>query len=104
MMSPLAPVSLNRSKSGPELKYDPALAKSMAKKLMGEHYTEENLSKWNNSEITLFRLVLVLVYLMILNFTSSSLQIAGGNFPLQLVCHIPGGHDQDLQTGEISRV
>ena len=64
-MSPLAPVSLNRSKSGPELKYDPALAKSVAKKLMGEHYTEENLSKWNNSEITLFRLVLVLVYLMI---------------------------------------
>ena len=100
-MSPLTPVSLNRSKSGPELKYDPALAKSVAKKLMGEHYTEENLSKWNNSEVTLFRLVLVC--LRSLNFTFSSLKNAGGNFPFQLVCHIPGGHDQDLQTGELSR-
>ena len=39
MMSPLAPVSLNRSKSGPELKYDPALAKSVARKWLRAVFT-----------------------------------------------------------------
>ena len=55
LMSPLTPRSTNKSKT--EFTYDPALAKRVAKKLMGEHYTEENLNRWVNSEITLFRML-----------------------------------------------
>ena len=55
-MSPLTPISQNRSsKPDSEMEYDPALAKRVAKKLLGVHYTEENLRNWNNSEITMFR-------------------------------------------------
>lgn len=55
LMSPLTPRST--TKGGTELSYDPALAKRVAKKLLGEHYTEENLNRWVNSEITLFRML-----------------------------------------------
>jgi len=58
VMSPLTPVSLNRAnKTNSGYKYDPGLAKAVGKKLLGEYYTEENLENWNNSEITLFRML-----------------------------------------------
>ena len=60
-MSPLTPQNPNNSKSKTKFKCDPALAKRVAKKLMGEHYTEENINRWVNSEITLFRSVLYLI-------------------------------------------
>lgn len=55
LLSPLTPRS--STKGGTELTTDPALAKRVAKKLLGEHYTEENLNRWVNSEITLFRML-----------------------------------------------
>ena len=55
LRSPLTSRSMNNNKSKSEFSYDPALAKRVAKKLLGEHYTEENLNRWVNSEITLFR-------------------------------------------------
>ena len=53
-------MSQNRSKPGADVKYDPDLATRVGKKLLGEHYTEENLNNWNNSEITMFRFVIYL--------------------------------------------
>ena len=51
--SPLAPS--NRATKPVQLQFDPALAKTLCKKLLGEHYTKENLDNWNNSEITFYR-------------------------------------------------
>jgi len=55
-----APLGPHNNKSKPvQLKCDPVLAKTVAKKLLGEHYTKENLENWNNSEITLFRMLVL---------------------------------------------
>ena len=94
LMSPLTPRSTNKSNT--ELSYDPALAKRVAKKLLGEHYTEENLNRWVNSEITLFRFVNLRAGE---SYQDHFYQDVSQEFPVQLVCHRAGCHDQNLQAG-----
>ena len=56
-VSPLTPAQVSNRSKQPDLKYDPDLAKAACKKVLGEHYTPENLENWNNAEITTFRIL-----------------------------------------------
>ena len=92
-------MSQNRTKSGTEVKYDPDLATRVGKKLLGEFYTEENLNNWNNSEITLFRYVIIYQISYLVNQFLFQ-QNVGAEFSRQLVRHWPVyAGNQDLRPG-----